>query len=213
MGKAIKVRHLIIGIPILFFALTILNYFRIYGEDMFAYLSFEHLHTHVYNTMVVALTPFNTLVIIIESVPEKVGFQYGVFYLYLAIAWIPRALWPDKPIVGVEWFITETIYGHNPLVAPARTPTLIGDLYLNFHILAIIVGMFVWGIFWKTVYSYLLIHKKNVGIVLIYAMLLLSGINTIRGSFSGFIVTTLMAVLPVIVAIVYINGGKFRCKY
>ncbi len=212
MGREIKVKHLIIGIPILFITLTILNYFRIYGGDIFARLSFEHLYIHVYSTIATGLTPFNTLVRIIEFVPEKVGFQYGLYYLYLSIAWIPRALWPDKPIVSVEWLITETIYGHNPLVDPTRTPTLIGDLYLNLYIPAIIIGMFIWGIFWKMVYSYLLIHKKNAGIVLIYAILLLSGINMIRGSFSAFVLTILMAVLPVVVAIVYINGGKFIIK-
>jgi oligosaccharide repeat unit polymerase len=213
LGKVIKIKHLIIGIPVLFGLLTVLNYFRLYGQEMFMHLSIESLPMDVYTTILVGLEPFKTLMTIIESVPEKVGFQYGLYYLYLAIAWIPRALWPDKPIVGVEWFITETIYGHDPSMTSAQTPTLIGDLYLNLHIPAIIIGMFVWGVFWKMVYSYLLIHKKNAGIVLIYAILLTSGINTIRGSFSGFVITTLMAVLPVMIAIVYINGGKLIVRH
>lgn len=209
LEKKIKVKHLMVGLPILFILLTALQSFRVHGQDMLAHLSFEHLHIYAHRTIAADLTPFNTLVRIIESVPESVAFQYGRFYRYLAIAWIPRALWPGKPMVSVEWFITETIYGHNPLTMPTRTPTLIGDLYLNASIPAIIIGMFMWGIFWKMVYSYLSIHKKNIGIVLIYAMLLLSGTNMLRVSFSGFVVTTLIILAPMIAAIIYINKGRF----
>lgn len=208
LEKKIKVKHLIVVLPILFILLTVLNHFRNFGLDMITYLSLEY-HIHIYGTIIADLIPFNTLVTIIESVPEKVGFQYGLFYLYLFISWIPRALWPGKPIVGVEWFITETIFGHNPLEMPTLTPTLIGDLYLNASIPAIIIGMFIWGIFWKMVYSYLLIHKKNIGIVLIYAILLLSGINMLRVSFSAFVASTLIILAPMVISIIYINGGKF----
>lgn len=206
--KRIRMRHLVLGIPVLLVLLTGLNYFRNYGRHMFDMLSLETLLGSVVQTILAALDPFQTSVEIIQSVPEKLGFQYGLYYVYTLLAPIPRALWPSKPVVSIEWLITETIYGQNPLEGPTVTPTLIGDLYLNFHVVGIVVGMFVWGLFWQAMYSYLLSNKKNIGVVLMYALLLLSGINVVRGSLGGFIIATLISLAPIVIAILYANGGR-----
>lgn len=209
LRKEIKIIHVIVGTPVLFILLFILDCFRKYGGDIFSNISYKSTYIDIYKMTTELFVSFEGLVKIIQSMPEKMGLQYGLYYLYLSIAWIPRALWPSKPIVSLEWFLTKTVYEYSPLEGTALTPTIIGDLYLNLHIPAIIIGMFIWGIFWKTIYSYLLIYKKNIGVVLIYALILLSGINASRENFAGFTISTLMSILPVLGAIVYVNGGKF----
>ncbi len=86
---------------------------------------------------------------------ERNGFQAGDEMQYAKYALIPRFLWPDKPTVGRgAWF---TVYlGFAPREAEAGTSTGItapGELYWNFGLLGVVVGMFgigcLYGLAWR----------------------------------------------------------------
>lgn len=203
LQKKVKVRHLILGIPMLFFLLTLLNLFRNYGKFGFSMRYFLYIPAVILS----ALKPFYNFATLIHAIPEKISFQYGLYYIYILITPIPRAIWSQKPITSVNIVLTKAVYGVGPSTI-TETFTMPGSFYFEFHILGIIIGMFIWGVLWKLLYSYLLLHKSNIGVVLIYAVLLLLGINCIRVSFVSFITSGLISVLPIILSILYVTKGK-----
>jgi oligosaccharide repeat unit polymerase len=80
---------------------------------------------------------------IIEKTPSRVlNFQYGTTYLEFFIAPIPRSLWPEKPpSLGVQLkrvLVDAKAEGGIP-------PSMVGELYFNFDMFGIFVGMFLWG--------------------------------------------------------------------
>jgi hypothetical protein len=74
---------------------------------------------------------------------ERDGFRYGETMAYASYAFIPRLLWPDKPFLSKgSWF---TAYlGFSPRESEATTSTGItatGELYWNFGIPGVVLGM------------------------------------------------------------------------
>ena len=74
---------------------------------------------------------------------ERDGLRYGETMAYASYAFIPRLLWPDKPFLSKgSWF---TVYlGFSPREAEATTSTGItatGELYWNFGIVGVVLGM------------------------------------------------------------------------
>jgi hypothetical protein len=70
----------------------------------------------------------------------------GSRYLLLpALVVVPRALWPDKPVLeeGIEF--SRTYWEIPPAVRTSTPPTQIGDLYRNFGVPGVLVGLFAWG--------------------------------------------------------------------
>jgi hypothetical protein len=74
---------------------------------------------------------------------ERDGLRYGETMAYASYAFIPRLLWPDKPSLSKgSWF---TVYlGFSPREPEATTSTGItatGELYWNFGIVGVVLGM------------------------------------------------------------------------
>jgi hypothetical protein len=81
---------------------------------------------------------------------ERDGYQMGATMEYAAYAFIPRVIWPEKPSVSKgDWF--------NKYVGAAPGTSLgitaVGELYWNFGVLGVVIGMFVlgcgFGILWR----------------------------------------------------------------
>ncbi len=85
---------------------------------------------------------------IVEVVKED-GFYHGETMAYLSYAFIPRFLWKEKPVIaqGV-WFalrigqayVQEGVGANNSI-----NMTSAGELYLNFGLLGVAIGMFLIG--------------------------------------------------------------------
>lgn len=59
---------------------------------------------------------------------------------------IPRAVWPNKPDLGLQYDFDHT-YMRVPPEIPGNTGvTQPGDMYVNFGLSGLLVGMFVWGL-------------------------------------------------------------------
>ncbi len=86
---------------------------------------------------------------VLEILPHslKSGILIGI-----ATALVPRALWPDKPVIGDVMSHAKTFFG---VANNAFAITPVGDLYLNFGAAGIVPGMIVLGIFISTLYAWL----------------------------------------------------------
>lgn len=64
---------------------------------------------------------------------------WGESYTYWTFAWIPRALWPDKPVVTLGPHVKQEVLGIRNTVGGVN-PTGPGEAFLNFGWLGMLVG-------------------------------------------------------------------------
>lgn len=83
---------------------------------------------------------------IINNIPDPLEFQYGQTFTNWLFAPIPRAIYPDKPLVTMGPIIGTEIYGHRVAGVP---PGFIAELYWNFYIPGVVFGMLFMGVVLK----------------------------------------------------------------
>ena len=105
-------------------------------------------------TVLARLTTFNQLTQIVR-VSREDGFLYGETLDYLAIAFIPRFLWPEKPeIAKGAWFALRIGQArlYRGRITNAVNMTVAGEFFLNFGWPGVVIGTFMFGtvlgIFW-----------------------------------------------------------------
>jgi O-antigen polysaccharide polymerase Wzy len=87
---------------------------------------------------------------VIEYTPDRVPYQYGRLYSYVAVTFIPRFLWPDKPSVNNANHWYQVSYG---LTMPGQISTVsiaagtLAESYINFGWLGPVLIMFPLGMF------------------------------------------------------------------
>lgn len=111
----------------------------------------------------------------------------GNIWRWTWTAFVPRALWPDKPTVGDARVLGELYIGFGGS-SPAVTP--VADLLRNFGPLGIAVGMFILGVAMRVLHASL-VSETAPGLwrtVVYYAVLM-------RLSFEGFYGTLLPDVI------------------
>jgi hypothetical protein len=93
--------------------------------------------------------------VIVRDTPSRVEFQNGRTLALFFVAFVPRALWPDKPNISIGQWITD-VYGSGPEITSSTAPNTIGDYYLNFGIVGVIGGMFFLGMLLRITHECLL---------------------------------------------------------
>lgn len=102
------------------------------------------------------LSTFNQLTQVVRIAQEE-GFQDGETIQYALYIFIPRALWPEKPVIAPgQWFAKKLGRGMDydeTRFSNAINMTIPGELYMNFGWLAVIFGMagvaFLYHRFWE----------------------------------------------------------------
>lgn len=98
--------------------------------------------------------------LIVDKTPSEYPFRYGKTFLSAIWALVPRQVWRGKPwSLGVQF--NSTYLAHASMPESSVAPSLIGEFYLNFHILGIVVGFFLLGIMARFVFDYCI--KRNTG--------------------------------------------------
>ena len=119
------------------------------------------------------LSGIEALVFIVRDTPQVMNYQLGKTYLGVLVSWIPRELWPDKPVLGFGQIFTPLYLGH--VFAPEGTtyaPTIFGEAYVNFHVAGIILVAVLGGVFLRAFYQYLIIRNGNLSGIVVYAVTL-----------------------------------------
>jgi len=80
---------------------------------------------------------------IMQAVGDELSLQHGKTIARWALAPIPRSLWRDKPVIPPGPEIGHEVYGQPVAGVP---PSLVGELYWNFHLPGVIVGAFGFGL-------------------------------------------------------------------
>ncbi|MFH0725696.1 MAG: O-antigen polymerase [Pseudomonadota bacterium] len=119
----------------------------------------------------------------VEKVPSEYDYLNGAGIVPGFTFLIPRSLWPSKP-VGTGYFISQLWLGKEK---PEwnLSPLPIGELYLNFGEIGIIVGLFLVGKFVRFFNSYMILHRKNSIIWLAWFMIIPDFVGEWRGDFTS----------------------------
>lgn len=88
---------------------------------------------------------------------EKNGFYDGETLSYFAYAFIPRFLWPEKPLIKQgQWFAEEAGLAYRDKqgrVNNSINMTVPGEFYLNFGWAGVIVGCWFFGVFFAFIWN------------------------------------------------------------
>lgn len=95
----------------------------------------------------------DSVALIRTQTPSPFQFAGGRLYYFLpAIVLIPRAVWPGKPVLDSAGQFTNTYGQRSSSIQSATQITNVGDLYRNFGLPGVVIGMALWGaaIAWLT---------------------------------------------------------------
>jgi hypothetical protein len=130
------------------------------------------------------LEGLGVLSVIVRDTPGKVPFQGGWTLGYIALSYVPRALWPGKPVITIGQWITDH-YGPGPTIVSNTGPTWMGELYLNFGYPGLAIGMMLLGIYLRILHEMFFRPDATVPALLIGALAIFCTIPTLQGGLLG----------------------------
>lgn len=145
---------------------------------------------------------FDFLMLFFQEIPDRVNFLFGLGFLQLLIHPIPRILWPSKPMQPSSYFM-EQVLPEFYTYGTGFASSIFGDLYWNFGVLGIPIGMFFIGLLLKKIYIWCMARKGSVIGSVILACTLSYLPMYLRGEFVGTSVWFLSAFIPLLLAIRY----------
>ena len=112
--------------------------------------------------------------VITRDAGHRVPFQNGWSLGYIFVSYVPRFLWPDKPLTTIGGWVTDN-FGSGPWIDSATGPSWIGELYFNFGWAGVIVGMGLLGVWFRWIQEAFLAPNATIpalfaGLVALFAI-------------------------------------------
>lgn len=146
---------------------------------------------------------------VINNVPDVIPYQNGKTIVGWALAPIPRAIWPDKPVINVGPLIGYQIYGTRGSGVP---PGFVGDLFLNFGPLGVPAGSIVIG--WVLLAIDRWRQRQElltVGFLIVYVPVAFSaGLGAISKGLGSMLYTASIGLVPVLVTLAVVGGWRTK---
>ena len=124
------------------------------------------------------------------SVPERVDYLYGYTYLGALSFWIPRIIWKDKPHGG-GYYNGRLIFEDNRGIPPGDVP----EAYWNFGLFGVLLIGFLNGALIKLASQFLEANFQSIGAVVVYIMILKTGLTMSSLGLTGLFQSMIFVVL------------------
>jgi len=121
----------------------------------------------------------------------------GMSYLYWTYGWIPRVLWPEKPIVALGTYLKNDVLGIRSI--GGYNPTGAGEAFMNFGWFGIVVA-FALGYFFRRSEAYFLSEKgitSRYGIVMYPVIVMAAVQGFLQSSFSAVAISLIAQTIVV----------------
>jgi oligosaccharide repeat unit polymerase len=143
---------------------------------------------------------------VVHAVPSQVPYGLGgQMFVYTAIMFVPRAIWPGKPLPPIGDTIRASVSDYAAM-AGAAYPN-IGEYYVEFGVLGVVVFMGIFGVALNYIRTRLR-HSSDVLDLVLYAVLVTSTFQVvIRGYTPSNFPMVLLLALPVVV-VKYLSEGR-----
>jgi hypothetical protein len=131
----------------------------------------------------------DSFVVILDSVAHGKPFELGRTFGSLVWWWVPRALWAEKPLTYAiefwETFLRQSAYFPQNVSA---SPTMIGELYLNFWWPGVVIGGLLSGCACRLCYLWFKKQSRGEASVLIYLLSVAVLIKMVEGPVSDHLI-------------------------
>ena len=107
------------------------------------------------------LHDLDSLALIMKKVPEQTPHTLGMELWVLAVAWIPRQIWQEKPVISLGKTFYDMVPPGNFPEGTSVSVSLPGQFYWDLGILGVLLGMIFVGLLWRFFHEYLVKPKGN----------------------------------------------------
>lgn len=146
--------------------------------------------------------------LIVANVPGHSPLLLGRSFAWAALAFVPRSLWPAKP-VSLGLYLTRKFI--NSATITGVPPSFIGELFLNFHLFGVIVGCALLGLFTAKVYNRFNRYQDHPTVMLLFALFLVYFVATIvKADFRIAVSQYIFPAMSVLLAHYLIRPVPFR---
>lgn len=168
------------------------------------------------NPSVSRISLLNQSANVIEHTPSVVPYQYGWLYSYMAITWIPRFVWPDKPSMSEANQYYQVAYGltaEDDLNKVAISVGFLTEGFINFGWAGVVGIMILAGIFFDFYQRTFLASTSGalmtaIGVILIPQFL---SVEAQLAQYLGGVVQQVIVTLIVMFPIISVrNSGRRR---
>ena len=140
----------------------------------------------------------DSLMLILHRTGVTLPFQWGASMSDLFTFWIPRLLWPAKPLsFGLTFPATymPDMHWGNMTYASCSLP---GELYLNFHVGGVVAGCALLGAAMRATFA---AAGRGPGALLLYGYAFLTAMHLVEGCIASQLETMITHVVPTAVAL------------
>jgi hypothetical protein len=185
-GKRLNFKLMLPFAVIGLYLLKVLTAIREWGiEEAFARAKFSPLRLFDPIVFTTNLIDVSKTAHIMNAIPRLLDYQLGKTVALLALAWIPRDLWPDKPVVNVDNTLGMAISGTTLYGSSGLPPGIVAESFWNFGYPGIVVGCFLLGFLLRWVDTNFREHWRNRNAVLLYVLAFMQLGVAFAGSSAG----------------------------
>ncbi len=134
--------------------------------------------------------------VLVRDTPGRSPYQHGRTLGLIFVAFVPRALWPDKPGISLGQWIT-TNYGSGAQVESSTGPSQLGEFYINFGYFGVIAGMLFLGFVMRLAHETLLRHPATTPALLAGVVLLFNLALKFTGSVAATYASVILLLAPI----------------
>ncbi len=151
--------------------------------------------------------------VIVRDTPERVPFQGGWSIGYVFVAYVPRILWADKPMVTMlgQWITNN--YGPGPHITSHTAPSWVGEFYLNFGFPGILLGCITLGVLFRLLQELFFRDNETTPLVLMGVVILSALVLSVEKSLVVTLNSLVFNTFPIVIAYVgavALFGGRRR---
>jgi len=144
---------------------------------------------------------------IINAVPQRLKYLNGVSLLRWIYAPIPRSLWNDKPPISLGSEVGQVMFGlpHTSGVPPG----LVAELYMNFGLVGVLVGMVLFGWVLKVIFlSFAPVLNGKAGALLYSVVVVRLAFHLPQNEVSLELVRLFTEVTPLLLALLLLRSYR-----
>jgi hypothetical protein len=145
------------------------------------------------------LDALGVLTAIVEDTPERVPYQGGWTIGYIALSYVPRIIWQNKPAVTIGEWVSQT-YGSPYDLQTDVGPTWIGELFFNWGWPGVVMGMFVVGLLCRVLQERLFGWRAPIPALFGAVVVLYSVSRSVQGGLMGPVNGTVYNLVPILFA-------------
>lgn len=147
-----------------------------------------------------------------NAVPNDIDYQLGKTMIMCIYAPIPRSLWPSKPQTNLGYVVAQELYAARSTNRGGADPGLMAELILNFGVIGVPFGMFLFGVMLSLFCNTFRPSLHNPPVTLLYvSMLIPLSVTFLQGEATQGIIQLLTSGISTL-AIIFMIGSRQRSQ-